>query len=293
MKVLITGINGFVGKYLSDLLTSLSYDVWGIDVESTSNKIFKADILNEKKINEIINQVSPDFVMHLAAIAYVDQPNKSQIYDVNIKGTINVLNACIRLKQKPRFIFTSSSLVYGNVNKDYLPIDESFPIEPVNHYGASKAAAELAVKTFYYEYNLEYVIFRSFNSIGLGQSNNFVVPKIVNAFKRGDKSIALGNIDTIRDFTDVRDVVKAYASVLNNFNNGRIYNVASNKGITIKEIIEKIKEITGKNIKIEKKTFLVRKSEIQASIGVANKIMNETGWKPSYNLDDTLKSMLK
>jgi len=275
------------------LLTSLSYDVWGIDVESTSNKIFKADILNEKKINEIINQVSPDFVMHLAAIAYVDQPNKSQIYDVNIKGTINVLNACIRLKQKPRFIFTSSSLVYGNVNKDYLPIDESFPIEPVNHYGASKAAAELAVKTFYYEYNLEYVIFRSFNSIGLGQSNNFVVPKIVNAFKRGDKSIALGNIDTIRDFTDVRDVVKAYASVLNNFNNGRIYNVASNKGITIKEIIEKIKEITGKNIKIEKKTFLVRKSEIQASIGVANKIMNETGWKPSYNLDDTLKSMLK
>ncbi|OFY47407.1 MAG: hypothetical protein A2W85_01725 [Bacteroidetes bacterium GWF2_41_31] len=292
MKILITGINGFVGTYLKKELISMGHDVWGLDIETHSDKTFGANLMDEKAIDAVLMKIKPDYVFHLAAIANVDHSNKSLVYDINFRGTLNVLNSCIQLKKIPRFIFISSSQVYGNVPEDILPIDEYCPVNPVNHYGASKAAAETIVKTFSYEYGIEYVISRSFNSTGPGQTDKFVVPKIVNAFKKGDNTISLGNIDTIRDFTDVRDVVRAYAGIVEHFKNGETYNIASNKGITIRNIIDKLIHISGREITIEKKDFLVRNSEIQSNIGSADKIKLDTGWEPQFNIDETLRCML-
>lgn len=292
MRILVTGSNGFVGTYLLEELSIKGKDAWGIDRESHSEKTISADIMDEPSIDGILQQLNPDFVLHLAGIANVDHSNKSLVYDINFRGTLNLLNACVQLKKIPRFVFISSSQVYGNVPLELLPIDESFPLDPVNHYGASKAAGELAVKTYGCEYGMEYVILRPFNHTGPGQTDKFVIPKIVNAFNRDEKTLALGNIHTIRDFSDVRDVVKAYDSIIDHFKNGSIYNIASEKGITIASIVEKIIQISGKAMTIDKKEFLVRKNEIQSIIGNAQRIKNETGWRPLFTIDDTLKAML-
>lgn len=291
MKVLITGCNGFVGTYLTKELTEMGIDVWGIDIKSNSKQNIAASIMDTNALNDIVKQVNPDYVIHLAAIANVNHSDKSLIYDINFKGTLNLLNASIQAVTMPRFLYISSSLVYGNVPIEKLPIDETFNVEPVNHYGASKAAAEIAVKAFASEYGLEYVIVRPFNHTGVGQTENFVIPKMVNAFKRKDAKIELGNINTIRDFTDVRDVVRAYAGILNNFKNGEIYNLATGNGNTISNVIEKLKILSGHEMVIEIKDFLVRKSEVQSVIGDPRKIKNELGWKPNYCFDDTLNAM--
>jgi GDP-4-dehydro-6-deoxy-D-mannose reductase len=292
MKVLVTGSNGFVGKYLMAELTTKGKTAIGIDIESNDSNTFCINIMNEDDLNDILTKLHPDLVIHLAGIPNVDHYNKSLVYDINFKGTLNLLNACVQQKKMPRFVFISSSQVYGNVSLDRLPIDESFHIEPINHYGASKVAGEVAVKTFCYEYGLEYVILRPFNHTGPGQTEKFVIPKIVNAFKRQETTISLGNIDTIRDYTDVRDVVSAYNCIIDKFLPGSIYNIASGQGITVSNILKKLTQFTGNSIIIDKKDSLLRTSEILSVTGNANKIMDETGWSPKYSLDDTLIAML-
>ncbi|MCX7680023.1 MAG: GDP-mannose 4,6-dehydratase, partial [Spirochaetes bacterium] len=210
MKILITGINGFVGKHLREILTQLSYQVWGVDYISQSEEVFSVDICNKLQMEEIVNRIKPDCVYHLAAASFVDDQNVDAIYDVNVKGTLNVLASCCTLDKLPRFIFISSSQVYGNVPDELQPIVEDMPLNPVNHYGASKAIGEMLVKLYSTEYGLEYVIFRPFNHTGVGQNEIFVILKIIKAFKENLRCIELGNIDVERDFCDVRDVVRAY-----------------------------------------------------------------------------------
>jgi len=293
MRILVTGSNGFVGKYLFEQLSKEGKDVWGIDRESSSSKTIAINIMNETSLNGVLHRLHPDFVIHLAGIANVDHSDNSLIYDINFRGTQNLLNACIKQKRIPRLIYISSSQVYGNVPLEHLPIDESFPLDPVNHYGASKSAGELITKTYGYEYGIEWVILRPFNHTGPGQTDKFVIPKIVNAFKRNEKTLELGNIHTFRDFTDVRDVVKAYSHVLDHFNNGSIYNIASGHGITVADIVEKLISISGKFMNVSIKEFLSRKNEIQSVIGNAQRIKDDIGWKPLLGFDDTLRAMLE
>lgn len=292
MKVLVTGINGFVGQYLLRELESRSYDVWGIDTFSHGNRVFQADILEQERIVSIIRDVDPDFIVHLAAVSSVDHGNLSDIYRINFDGTVNLLASCKESGLKPCFLYVSSSQVYGNVSYDRLPVDESFPIAPVNHYGASKAAAEMAVKAFGAEYGLDCIIARPFNHTGPGQSDRFVIPKIINAFKRRDETIELGNVDTLRDFIDVRDIVKAYAGIIENFRGEEIYNIAGGTGFTVSDIFENIKRISGHSMSIVKKDFLVRKNEINSVIGNSDRLSKAIGWRPQIPIETTLKDML-
>ena len=292
MKVLVTGINGFVGQYLRRELESRGHDVRGLDIISNDNKVFRADILDSGMLNNVLKEAAPDSVIHLAAISSVDHSDPSALYNNNFNGTVNLLNACRELEQKPCFLFISSSQVYGNVPADKLPIDETFPVNPVNHYGAAKAAAEMAVMAFSAEYGLPYVIVRPFNHTGPGQTDRFVVPKIINGFREMAEFIELGNIDTIRDFTDVRDVVKAYVSILENFKSGNVYNVSSGIGITVEEIFEMLKRISGHNMNIKKRELLLRGNEIWSVIGNSSLLRESTGWRPEILIESTLKDML-
>ncbi len=291
MKILITGINGFVGRYLSRELSASGHDVSGLDTSSDSENVIAADITDEKSLTAAVKQISPDCVFHLAAVADVDRDDKTLMYDINIGGTLNLLRACASLDRHPRFVFISSAQVYGNVPEERLPINESFPVCPVNHYGAGKAAGEMIVKAFSAENGLEYVIFRPFNHTGPGQSERFVVPKIVNAFRRGDEAIELGNIHTIRDFTDVRDVVRAYVEISGNFRNGEIFNVASERGVCIADVIEILERISGRKMRVVKKEHLVRKSEILSVIGNAKKLKRAIGWSGRVGFEETLSDM--
>lgn len=294
MKALITGISGFVGHHLLRELKARNIDVYGLDILSSSTEgVITADIMDRKKLEGVVSEISPDCIIHLAAISSVDHEKVSAIYEVNFNGTVNLLSACINARKKPRFIYISSSLVYGSVSAADLPIDESFTVNPINHYGAGKAASEMAVKAFGAEYDIPYTIVRPFNHTGPGQSDRFVVPKIINAFKRGDDTIELGNIDIVRDFTDVRDIVKAYAALNENFKNGETYNISSGRGVSIHDIFEMLKSITGHDMKIIKKEYYVRKNEIRSVVGNADKLGKDTGWKPEITLEKTLRDMLK
>lgn len=292
MKVLVTGINGFVGQHLLRELKSRNIEVHGIDTESRSAGVMAVNILNQNLLDDVLKEISPDYIIHLAAIANVDHSNVSLIYNINCNGTLNLLIACSKLNTKPGFLFVSSSQVYGNVPEEKLPIYETCPVNPVNHYGASKAAGEMAVKAFGAEYGIEYVIVRPFNHTGTGQSDRFVIPKIVNAFRRGDKSIELGNINTVRDYTDVRDVVKGYCDIIGSFQSGETYNISSGNGKTVHEIFDILTKITGREMKIIQNDTFFRKSEIKSVIGNAEKLKSATGWKNENEIEDTLISML-
>ncbi len=292
MKVLITGVNGFVGRHLFRELKSGNTEVCGIDTESFSSDTIAVNILDQHLLDKVIKSTCPDYIIHLAAIASVDHSNISRIYDINFHGTLNLLYSCYKLNKKPGFLFISSSQVYGNVSEERLPIDESFPVNPVNHYGASKASGEMAVKAFSAEYGIEYVIARPFNHTGPGQSDRFVVPKIINAFKKRDKAIELGNIDTARDYTDVRDVVKAYCSIISDFRPGEVYNISSGTSRTVREIFNLMKKLSGHEMDIIQKDVLVRKNEIMSITGNAGTIKSAIGWESRIEIEETLLSML-
>jgi len=290
MRILVTGSNGFVGKYLREEIESRGHDFIGLDRESNDKITCICDIRDAECIKKKVNEIVPDIVIHLAGIARVDYKDPGIMYSINTTGTLNLAAA---LPEEVKFLYISSSLVYGNVSEDQLPIEETTPVNPVNHYGASKAAAENIIKSFICERGIQSVIVRPFNHTGVGQTDDFVVPKIVNAFKRRDSSITLGNISTKRDFLDVRDVVKAYMDIAENFRPGEIYNVSSGKEVMISDIIAELQKITGHNIKIENANYLERKSEILSVVGSSEKIQNELNWKPRYSIEDTLQWMIK
>jgi GDP-6-deoxy-D-talose 4-dehydrogenase len=292
VKILITGVNGFVGKYLSTELRNAGHLVFGIDTTASNTNIYAIDICDEIETRKILNNIRPDFVFHLAAIANVDHKNPSKVYDINIGGTKSVLSSIISLDYLPKLVFISSSQVYGKVSSDKLPITEEHPVMPVNHYGASKAAGEILVQTYGYEYNLQYMIFRPFNHTGLGQSDKFVIPKIVNAFREKNHMIDLGNIDVIRDFTDVRDVVRGYAAAIERFSNKAIYNISSGSGITIRRTVDLLSEISGQSMIINEKSFLKRTNEIESVIGDNRKIKTDLDWSLNHSFKDTLTTML-
>jgi len=294
MKIFITGICGFVGTYLSRQLIEEGHDVWGIDCASASPKVNLVNLCDRDALLTLMQKVKPDYVYHLASVSRVGGTGESSLlYRTNVDGTRNLLEVCACLENKPRFIFISSSQVYGNVPIEQLPVTELAPISPVNHYGASKAAGEMLVKAFGCEENIEYVIFRPFNHTGPGQSEYFVVPKIVAAFKNNMDSIKLGNVNTARDFSDVRDVVRAYTSVTKNFPAGEIFNIASGKTGKIVDIITMLEELTGRKMIVECQDSLLRKSEIVKTYGAFDKIKNILGWKPEIHFSKTLEDMLQ
>ncbi len=293
MKVLVTGINGFVGKILHSELLSSSHEVFGIDIESASENINAADLRDSGAITGIVQDIKPDRIVHLAGIARVDSENINEIYEINVNGTLNVLNAAISGGNNIPFLLVSSSQVYGNpdLQKEQF-ITEDFPVAPVNHYGASKAAAENIAMAFSHDNKLPVAIARPFNHTGAGQTPAFVVPKIVNAFRNREKSIHLGNIDTVRDFLDVRDVVNAYVRLIENFQPGEIFNIASSRGIIIRDVIAALEKLAGYSLEIIQEEKFCRNSEIQAPIGDFSKINRMLGWSPVYEFSETLEWML-
>lgn len=292
MKVLITGINGFVGKFLALRLENEGYDVFGIDILKGHKNCTIADLTDPIKISTVINEIQPDFIIHLAAFSNVRISDTKDLYSINIIGTQNVLRAASSLSKKPKFIYISSAQVYGNVAPAKQPIPESTAIDPINHYGASKASGEMICKAFTREQGLPVVIVRPFNHTGNGQKESFVVPKIINKFITGAGDIELGNIDVVREFMDVRDVVDAYSLLIKNFPNNEVYNISTGTGHSVKEVVSRLIAITGKQMNVTIQKDQIRKNDIPMLVGNNTKIKDHFSWVPRYRLEDTLKWIL-
>jgi GDP-4-dehydro-6-deoxy-D-mannose reductase len=290
MKALITGINGFVGQYLKKHLLSIGYNVYGIDHHSNNKDTFEADIRAIDKLGNIVKEIQPDEIYHLAGIANVAYGNIGDFYNVHALGTLNLYDAVEKSGGNPKILYVSTSNVYGIVPEDKQPIIETQPVMPVNHYGASKAAGEM-ISHKYIADGLRIIIVRSFNHTGPGQSESFVIPKLTKAFASQQPFIDLGNTGTKRDFTDVRDVVKAYSMVMQKAGAGDIYNVCSGKTYSIDDILGYLKNLTSHPIRIKRVDSLKRAVDPLLFIG-NNQCLKKLGWSAVIPIEQTIKDMI-
>ena len=294
--ILLTGAAGFTGQHFIDLAIQSGYRCVAMfhkeqdraaNVKDYAEGIV-ADLTDKARLKAQIAQVAPDMVVHLAAVSFVAHDDISDIYRTNLLGTINLLDSLIELELPlDKVLLASSGNVYGNTTE--LPIHEGLPVAPANDYGVSKCAMEMAAQIR--SERLPIIIARPFNYTGIGQAEHFVVPKIVAAFRRGERSIELGNLDVARDFSDVRDVVGAYLKLLESDVKTGLFNLCSNKAISLLEIIEQLDALANYQMKVNVNPAFVRTNEIKTLYGDNQKLTDVIGQYQHYQFSDTLKWM--
>lgn len=265
-KVLITGIDGFTGRYLVEALKLQGLDVAGLSTmqDNPAMNIFKCDLLDNVRLNSLIKTIKPNYVAHLAAIAFVGHGNNEDFYRVNVVGTMNLLDAlCQTGLSLSKVLIASSANVYGMPNIDV--IDETVTPAPVNHYATSKFAMELMVRTMFSK--LPILITRPFNYTGVGQNDQFLIPKILGHFKRREKIVELGNLDVSRDFSDVRDVVASYVALLMSSAESTTVNICSGRATSLNDVIHLMNHISGYKIEVRINQAFVRQNEIKTMCG--------------------------
>jgi GDP-4-dehydro-6-deoxy-D-mannose reductase len=291
VRSLITGGRGFVGTWLAAHLRDLGDDVTVIDAE--------VDVTDPAALLTAVTAAEPDAIYHLAAMAHVGDSWKEplRVLEVNVLGTAAVLAAAREGGRDPRILVTSSAEVYGAVTDPAdLPLTEASPVAPLTPYAASKLAAEALIGQAVRGHGQQVITVRPFNHIGPGQSPNFAVSalarRIVEADRRGDRSIPVGNLSARRDFTDVRDVVRAYRLLVESGETGGLYNVCSGVDVAIEEIATRLLDQAGTSLTFESDPALLRPVEVPVLRGDPTRLQETTGWKPEVPLDRTLADVL-
>jgi GDP-6-deoxy-D-talose 4-dehydrogenase len=283
LKILLTGADGFTGCHFRAMAESAGHEV----------VVVRANLLAADALVEEVAAAQADAVLHLAAISMVTHADNRAFYDVNLFGTLNLLDALKVAGTPPRCVLLASSAnIYGNC--DSSPISETQPPAPVNHYAVSKLAMEYLSRN--YADQLPLVLARPFNYTGPAQPPSFLIPKLVAHFARGDSSVELGNLDVQREFNDVRMVCNAYLQLLQHGEAGETYNVCSGKPYTLKFVLDELTRLTGQSIEVQVNPHLIRKNDLHRLYGspakldtllAAHGIMID---RPP--LADTLQSML-
>jgi nucleoside-diphosphate-sugar epimerase len=280
MRVLVTGLSGFTGAYLRQELENHANEVVGLKANLTDWAAVASEVLS----------VQPDAVIHLAAISYVPDGDSLDVYAVNTLGAQGLLEALLKLsKPLQKVILASSSNVYG-MREGVL--DETMCPQPVNHYGCSKLAMEHIAMT--YAERLPIVITRPFNYTGIGQSEKFLIPKIVSHFRQRLPVIELGNIDVSRDFSDVRWVAAAYRALLESPQTAGEYNLCSGEMLSINQILQMLEQASGHRIEVQVNPDFVRANDIMQQCGSAGRIKSLMPHDNAAvnNFSETLKWML-
>jgi nucleoside-diphosphate-sugar epimerase len=289
-RALITGLRGFTGHYLAQELSAAGYRVFGTALpgEQGGPDVFTVDMCDRDAVAAMIEQVQPDVVAHLAAIAFVGHANVEQIYRVNILATRNLLEALAAQPQRPSAVLLASSAnVYGNACSGV--IDESVMPMPANDYAVSKLAMEYMAKLW--ADKLPIVIARPFNYTGVGQEDNFLLPKIVAHFRKGAREIELGNLAVARDFSDVRMVAACYRRLLHARPAGQTFNVCSGQPHALAGVIDTMAEIAGYAIEVRVNPAFVRKNDVLTLVGSNEKLSSVIGSVIPTPLHDTLRWM--
>ena len=291
MRAFVTGGTGFVGGWLLAHLAAAGDEVVAVGEE--------IDIADAEAVRQAVSAARPDAIYHLAARAHVGDSwdNPVATVEVNTMGTLHVLEAARTLATPPRVLLVSSAEVYGVVGPDDLPVTEDRLLRPVTPYAASKAAAEDLGLQAWLGYGVPVVRARAFNHAGPGQAPTFLVSalcrRVVEAERAGASEIAVGNLDPERDFTDVRDVVRAYRLLVESGDAGEAYNVCSGTSVAVRDIVERIVEISGAGLRLREDPDLLRPVEVPVLRGSNERLRSATGWSPSISLDDTLRDSLE
>ncbi len=302
MRYLITGANGFVGRYFIEYLKEHEKDaiIYGADISENSLTSYieylQIDLNDRFAVYRMLEKIKPDYIVHLAAMSSVAQSwqDPAKCFLNNTSVFLNIADGVRELNIKCRILSVGSSEEYGIYEE---PMKENFVLHPKSPYSIARLSQEYLSKLYVDYFKLDIVMTRSFNHIGPRQNPKFVIPSFVHQLvkisKGKQEDIKVGNIDVIRDFLDVRDVVDAYYKILKNSKTREVYNVCSGNGYKLRDIIDivsKYLNITPKII-VEKK--LLRANEIISVIGDNTKLKTMLDWKPKYNLKITLKDMIE
>jgi len=290
MKILITGISGFVGPHLKNELESAGHDVLGIDRTGDSKKIYPCDLLDEKAVLGFFSLQKFDFVVHLAALTYVvdSWKNPQKFLDVNVGMTKNIYTALEELSPTTGVLLVSTSDVYG-AQKQF-PINENAPLNPGNPYAESKREQE---NQAFSHKNIRTIISRAFNHAGPGKSMFLAIPafarQIALCEKDKQQSISVGNLESFRDYTDVRDVVQAYRLLIEKGKPQNVYNICSGQKRKMSDVLSTLISFSTKPITVIENPELMRPSDVPEFWGDHKKITLETGWNPEIPFEKTLR----
>jgi nucleoside-diphosphate-sugar epimerase len=279
MKILLSGGNGFTGAHFIKAANELGYDI----IELKSN------ILDTNSLKKEIAILKPEYILHFAGISYLNNLDLNSYYKVNTLGTCNLLDSISSSGHIPKMIILPSSAnIYGNTIE--CPINENQPPNPISHYACSKLAMEQMALT--YSLSLPIIITRPFNYTGINQTDNFLIPKLINAFLAKQELIEIGNLNISREFNDVRIVCNAYLRLLQNGHPGQIYNICSGKHFSLKKIMSMLIKLTSHNPKFVESKKFIRQNEIVELYGDPKKLTECIGDLNYLELSDTLEWML-
>lgn len=304
MKALIIGGCGFVGRYLSDALKEDGYEVavtkmYSERMESTGIWIYGLDVLDQNAVAEIIGKINPDIIFHLAAQSSVavSWKNPELTIDVNIKGCMHVLEAVRRQEKRIRVLLIGSGEEYGRILPEEIPVNEKQGVKPGNIYAVTKVCQNMIGSIYVQAFGMDVVMIRAFNHIGPQQAPVFVVSDFcrqVAEIEAGKRKpvIKTGNLDIKRDFTDVRDVVRAYILLAEKGEAGETYNVGSGRAVSIGEILQVILSQSQVEIRIEEDREKLRPCDVPVMEADISKLRKITGWMPQISLEQTIQAVL-
>ncbi len=301
-NILITGAAGFVANHLIPLLIP-KYEIIGLVLQLPQTKphpitYLACDITESSTVDQIISQYKPDFIIHLAAIAQSWKSNASEIFQTNLIGTLNLYQAIVNQKSyQPKIIYISSSDVYGQTNNPS-HIDETSSLNPTNFYAVSKLSADRLSYQFAHSQNLNVIMLRPFPHTGPGQNTGFFVPDMASQIAKIEQThsidqISVGNLTATRDYTDVRDMVQAYHLALtSDLPKGEVYNVSSDRGITIQSMLDLLVNLSPSALTIHQDPAKLRPVDTPIAIGNSTKFRQATNWQPTIPISQTLEDTL-
>lgn len=294
MRVFLTGASGFIGRHLVPRLLAEGHEVTALTRRGASEPVghlkgvrqVAGDVCDPGSLTEA---AGADVVFHLAAVSFVPQSLKDPVgtFEVNARGTLNLLEAARAAPTPPRFVFVSTGHVYGPAQ--YTPIDERHPLQPASPYGASKVAADVLVSSYRASYGLATTVVRPFNIYGPGQDPGFVIPKIVSQARVQD-TLVLGDTSTVRDFTYVDDFVDLLLALATHpAAVGEAFNAGSGVGHAIREVVEEVGRALGKPLTVREDPALFRPGELKTLVVDASKARQRLGWAPRVDLREGVR----
>ncbi len=305
-KALIIGGAGFVGKYLADYLRDgCGYEVYSTKmkqetIEGAAYEVIDMNLLVKEEVERVIRTCEPDYIFHLAAQSSVavSWSNPQLTVDVNIKGTLNLLDVLKETEYKGRVLLIGSGEEYGRIQPDQVPITEDTVLRPGNIYAATKSCQNMLGSIYADAYGLNLVMVRAFNHVGPKQSTQFVVSDFCKQVVEVEKGlrepvIHVGNLKAKRDFTDVRDVVAAYECLVRQGKGGETYNVGAGTAYSIEEILNQIIELSGRAIEVQVEKERLRPIDVPIIVADITKITEHTDWQKKISLRQTLSDTLE